>query len=79
MSSAEYSCKLFKPIFCIQANSVDPDQTEDQSLSKGIKVMERTRMRLQYFYFWGDKYTANKVRVVSLAQDTPIGPPLHPY
>ena len=24
---AEYSCKLFKPIFCIQANSVDPDQT----------------------------------------------------
>ena len=27
MSSAEYSCKLFKPIFCIQANSVDPDQT----------------------------------------------------
>ena len=27
MSSAEYSYKLFKPIFCIQANSVDPDQT----------------------------------------------------
>ena len=27
LSSAEYSCKLFKPIFCIQANSVDPDQT----------------------------------------------------
>ena len=27
MSSAEYSCKLFKPILCIQANSVDPDQT----------------------------------------------------
>ena len=58
---------------------MDPDQTEDQSLSKGIKVMERTRIRLQYFYFWGDNYIANKVRVVSLAQDTPIGPPLHPY
>ena len=27
MSSAEYSCKLFKPFFCIKANSVDPDQT----------------------------------------------------
>ena len=27
MLSAEYSCKLFKPIICIQANSVDPDQT----------------------------------------------------
>ena len=27
LSSAEYSCKLYKPIFCIQANSVDPDQT----------------------------------------------------
>ena len=27
MLSAEYSCKLFKPIFCIQENSVDPDQT----------------------------------------------------
>ena len=27
MSSAEYSGKLFKPYFCIQANSVDPDQT----------------------------------------------------
>ena len=27
MSSAEYSCKLLKAIFCIPANSVDPDQT----------------------------------------------------
>ena len=27
MLSAEYSCKLLKPILCIQANSVDPDQT----------------------------------------------------
>ena len=27
MSSAASSCKLFKLIFCIQANSVDPDQT----------------------------------------------------
>ena len=27
MSSAEYSCKLLKAIFCIAANSVDPDQT----------------------------------------------------
>ena len=50
-----------------------------QSMSKGIKVMECTRMRLQYFCFWGDNYITNKVRVVSLAQDTPTGPPLHPY
>ena len=27
MSFAQYSCKLFKPILCIQTNSVDPDQT----------------------------------------------------
>ena len=27
LSSAEYSCKLFQTYFCIQANSVDPDQT----------------------------------------------------
>ena len=28
MSSAEYSCKLFKPILCIRANSVDSDQEQ---------------------------------------------------
>ena len=27
----------------------------------------------------GDKYITNKVRVVSLACDTPTGPPLYPY
>ena len=27
MSSAEYSFKLFKPIFCIPANSVDPKRS----------------------------------------------------
>ena len=32
MSSAEYSCKLFKPIFCIQVNSVYPDQTAPKSI-----------------------------------------------
>ena len=29
MWSAEYSCKLLKAIFCIPANSVDPDQQSD--------------------------------------------------
>ena len=33
----------------------------------------------QDFCFRGDNYTTNKVRIVSLAPDTPIGPPLHPY
>ena len=33
MSSADYSCKLFKPIFCIPANSVDPDQTASKEQS----------------------------------------------
>ena len=28
---------------------------------------------------WGDKYITKKVRVVSLACDTPTGPPLHLY
>ena len=50
-----------------------------QSMSKGIKVMERTRMRLQYFCFRGDNYIMNKVRVVSLAWDMPTGLHLHPY
>ena len=31
------------------------------------------------FCFRGDNYIINKVRVVSLARDMPIGPPLHPY
>ena len=52
-----------------------------QSMSKGIKVMEHTRTRLQYFCFRGDNYITNsdKVRVVSLAWGMPTGPPLHPY
>ena len=33
MSSAEYSCKLLKAIFCIPANSVDPDQTAPREQS----------------------------------------------
>ena len=36
-----------------------------QSMSKGIKVMEHARMRLQYFCFRGDNYITNKVGVVS--------------
>ena len=42
MSSAEHSCKLLKAVFCIPANSVDPDQTapkgsvdQDQTAPKG--------------------------------------------
>ena len=33
----------------------------------------------QDFGFRGDDYFTNNVRVVSLARDTPTGPPLHPY
>ena len=42
-----------------------------QNMSKGIKVMERTR-------FWprGENYITKKVRVVSPAQDMPTGLPL---
>ena len=36
-------------------------------------------MSLQYFCFRGDNYITNKVRVLSLAWDTPTGTPLHPY
>ena len=50
-----------------------------QNTSKGIKVKECTRTRLQYFCFRGDNYITNKVRVVSLARNTPNGPPLYPY
>ena len=50
-----------------------------QSMSKDIKGMERTRMRLQYFCFRGDNYIKNKVRVVSLAWNMHTDPPLYPY
>ena len=33
MSSAEYSCKLYQTYICIQANSVDPDQTAPKEQS----------------------------------------------
>ena len=33
MWSAESSCKLLKAIFCITANSVDPDQTAPKEQS----------------------------------------------
>ena len=46
-----------------------------QNMSKSIKVMERTR----FLAFRGRNYIMKKVRVVSLAYDTPTGPPLHFY
>ena len=46
-----------------------------QNMSKGIKVMER-----KIFASGGDNYIMEKkVRVVSLACDTPTCPPLHLY
>ena len=50
-----------------------------QNMSKDIKVMEYTRLRLNDFCFKGDNYITKKVRVVSLAPNTPTGSPLHPY
>ena len=37
------------------------------------------RWPAQDFCFGGDNFITRKVRVVSLARDTPSGPPLHPY
>ena len=45
-----------------------------QNMSKGIKVMDCTRFPLS-----GDNYLMKIVRVVSLACDTPTGPPLYSY
>ena len=54
-----------------------------QNMSKGIKVMERTRfwelLPAQDFGFRGDNYITKKMRVVSLASNMPTGPPLHSY
>ena len=59
MSSAEYSCKLFKPIFCIQANSVDPDQTAPKGAvwsgstlfaKMTFKITSRWQSRLQLLW-----------------------------
>ena len=47
-----------------------------QNMSKGIKVMERTRMSMD-FSFREDNYIRKKVKVVSLARNTPIRPPLY--
>ena len=43
MSSAEYYCKLFKPIFCIQANSVDLEQQSDL----GPHCLQKWLLKLQ--------------------------------
>ena len=48
-------------------------------MSKGIKVMECTRLRLKDFCFRVDNYITKKVRIVFLARNKPTGPPLHPY
>ena len=50
-----------------------------ENMSKGIKVMECTRLRLEDFCLRGDNYITKKVRVISLACNTSTGPPLHPY
>ena len=47
-----------------------------KNISKGIKVMERTRISTD-FCFRGDNYI-KKVRVVSLTHDMHTVPPLHP-
>ena len=49
MLSAEYSCRLFKPIFafCIQANSVDPDQTAPKQSDLGPHCLQKWLLKLQ--------------------------------
>ena len=48
MSSAEYSCKLFKPIFCIPANSVDPDKTAPKgAVWSGSTLFAKKLLKLQ--------------------------------
>ena len=48
MSSAEYSCKLFKPILCVQANSVDPDQTAPLgAVWSGSTLFEKSLLKSQ--------------------------------
>ena len=48
-------------------------------MSKGVQVMECTRMQLRISSFRRDNCIMKKVRVVSLASDMPTGPPLSPY
>ena len=48
-------------------------------MSKGTKVVDCTRLRLKDFCFREENYISKKVRVVCLARDMPIAPPLHPY
>ena len=55
-----------------------PPLHSHQNISKGIKVMERTRISTD-FCFRGNNYITKKVRVVSLACDMPTGPPLDSY
>ena len=44
-----------------------------------VSKLWSTQGRVYNFCFRGDNYIMNTVRVVSLARDTPTGPPLHPY
>ena len=50
MSSAEYSCKLFlrtfQAYFCIQANSVDPDQTAPLAVWSGAILFAKITFKI---------------------------------
>ena len=65
MSSAEYSCKLLKAIFCIQANSVDPDQTAP----KGAVWSGSTLFATMTFKVTGRRQSRRQLLWLALYQD----------
>ena len=76
--SGEVSKKNYREVVSLVCDTPTVDSNAStkyyQNMSKGIKVIERTRFWLQ-----GDNYIMKKkVRVVSLACDTPTGPPSLP-
>ena len=71
MWSAEYSCKLFKPIFCIPTNSVDPEQSDlgphclqkwliksqaDDKVDDNIAVIGSLRVKLSTEFHFSDYF-----------------------
>ena len=71
---------LFSYLFCFSYTRHDY-WSSSSTLPNIIKLSQTVRelWLAQDFGFSEDNYTKKKVRIVSLARDTPTGPPLYIY
>ena len=77
-----YKMKTVRVVSLAHDMPTGPPLYSYQILSKyvqGFQSYGAHKDGIQYFCIRGDNYITNKVRVVSLAWDTPTGPLLHLY